>query len=112
MSGYDFRKGHRGFCTRGGFCRKFYDDDYDVLHEGAIVGRILHTGVTTPGGNSWFWGLVHSYRKDRKPAHGYEPTRVRQWPHWPKVGGGSRRRVLAPLVNDNSTFENWYSGAL
>ena len=50
-------------------------DDYDVLCEGELVGRIYFIGDTSPMARAWFWGLASSDRKDRTPTHGYEPTR-------------------------------------
>jgi hypothetical protein len=46
-------------------------DDYDVLCEGKLVGRIYHDRGT----DTWFLGLSYGYHKDRTPTHGYEPTR-------------------------------------
>jgi hypothetical protein len=45
------------------------DDDYDVLADGAVVGRIFKS-AGAPVGTPWFWTLA-----DRTPTHGYEPTR-------------------------------------
>jgi hypothetical protein len=50
------------------------DDDYDVLADGVVVGRILkvHAApVVTP----WMWALAFGDHEDRTPTHGYEPTR-------------------------------------
>ena len=46
-------------------------DDYDVLSEGKVVGRIYHDRGT----DQWFWGLAYGYHKDRTPTHGYEDSR-------------------------------------
>jgi hypothetical protein len=47
-------------------------DDYDVLADGAVVGRISLT-PDVPENRQWLWTLAHSQYKDR----GYEPTRER-----------------------------------
>ena len=47
-------------------------DDYDVLSEGEVVGRILKSG---PMAKPWFWEFSYGYHYDRSPAHGYEATR-------------------------------------
>jgi hypothetical protein len=47
------------------------DDDYDVLADGAIVGRILKAAAV-PVGQSWMWSLPSG---NRTPIYGYEPTR-------------------------------------
>jgi hypothetical protein len=46
------------------------DDDYDLLADGAIVGRISLT-PDAPQNRRWLWTLAHGQHKDR----GYEPTR-------------------------------------
>ena len=50
------------------------DDDYDVLAEGIVVGRIMKA-IAAPVGSPWFWTLAFGYHCDRRPTHGYEPTR-------------------------------------
>jgi hypothetical protein len=49
------------------------DDDYDVLCEGAVVGRIFKSAAA-PVGTPWFWTLV-LYHEGRTPTHGYAATR-------------------------------------
>jgi hypothetical protein len=48
------------------------DDDYDVLADGAVIGRISLT-PDAPENRRWLWTLVHGQHKDG----GYEPTRER-----------------------------------
>jgi hypothetical protein len=48
------------------------DDDYDVLCNGVVVGRIMRV---SPIGTAWMWTLGFEYYKDRKPANGYAETR-------------------------------------
>jgi hypothetical protein len=50
------------------------DDDYDVLADGKVVGRIFKSAAA-PVGTPWFWTLADGYHEDRTPTHGYEPTR-------------------------------------
>jgi hypothetical protein len=52
----------------------WYDDDYDVLCEGEVVGRIMKTAAA-PLGQPWLWTLAYGFHEDRTPTHGYEPTR-------------------------------------
>jgi hypothetical protein len=51
------------------------DDDFDVLAEGIVVGRIFKVNVA-PGGTPWMWTLLFDHRKDRTPTHGYAATRA------------------------------------
>jgi hypothetical protein len=48
------------------------DDDYDVLADGVVVGRILKVHAA-PVGTPWMWTLAFGH--DCTPTHGYEPTR-------------------------------------
>ena len=50
------------------------DDDFDVLADGVVVGRIMKAAAV-PVGMSWMWTLAFGYHEDRTPTHGYEPTR-------------------------------------
>ena len=50
------------------------DDDFDVLADGAVVGRIMKAAVV-PVGMSWMWTLAFGYHEDRTPTHGYAATR-------------------------------------
>ena len=50
------------------------DDDYDVVEEGVIVGRIF-LSLIAPKVTPWFWSLAHAHVSNRSPTHGYEPTR-------------------------------------
>jgi hypothetical protein len=44
-------------------------DDYEVVVDGQIVGRIvLLTGA-------WSWAIDNAFRQARHPAYGFEPTR-------------------------------------
>jgi hypothetical protein len=50
------------------------DDDYDVLADGVVVGRIMKAAAA-PVGTPWLWTLAFGQHEDRWPTHGYEPTR-------------------------------------
>ena len=49
-------------------------DDYDVLEDGKIVGRIFHLEAAAPEGRPRMWACGHGGHIERA-AHGYEPTR-------------------------------------
>jgi hypothetical protein len=49
------------------------DDDYDVLADGAAVGRIMNAAAS-PVGMPWLWTYGFDPR-ERRPAHGYAATR-------------------------------------
>ena len=50
------------------------DDDYDVLADGAVVGRILKVHAA-PAGSPWMWTLAFGHHEDRAPTDGYAATR-------------------------------------
>jgi hypothetical protein len=50
------------------------DDDFDVLSNGTVVGRILKVHAA-PVGSPWMWTLAFGYHEDRTPTHGYAATR-------------------------------------
>jgi hypothetical protein len=50
------------------------EGDYDVLADGAVVGRIMRANAA-PVDAPWLWTLAFGHHQDRTPTHGYEPTR-------------------------------------
>jgi hypothetical protein len=50
-------------------------EDYSVLENGVVVGRIFLLGAVTPQGRPWMWAGGHSAATVKRAAHGYEPTR-------------------------------------
>jgi hypothetical protein len=50
------------------------DYDYDVLADGAVVGRIIKSNAA-PVGTPWMWTLAFWHHQDRTPTHGYAATR-------------------------------------
>ena len=50
------------------------DDDYDVLADAVVVGRIMKA-TAAPEGTPWLWTLAFGHHEDRMPTHGYEATR-------------------------------------
>jgi hypothetical protein len=49
------------------------DDDYDVLENGVVVGRIFKAQVAPPD-RAWMWASGHN-GEIKRTAHGYEATR-------------------------------------
>jgi hypothetical protein len=48
------------------------DDDYDVLADGVVVGRIFNAAAS-PIGTPWMWTLMLYH--EGAPTHGYAATR-------------------------------------
>ena len=50
------------------------DDDFDVVCDGVVVGRIMKAAAA-PVGEPWLWTLAFVHHEDRTPTHGYATTR-------------------------------------
>jgi hypothetical protein len=50
------------------------DDDFDVLCDGVVVGRIMKAAAV-PVGISWMWTFAYDYHEDCTLTHGYAATR-------------------------------------
>jgi hypothetical protein len=50
------------------------DDDFDVLADGVVVGRIFKANAS-PVGACWMWTLTFGHHEDRTATHGYAATR-------------------------------------
>lgn len=65
------------------------DDDYDVLDDGVVVGRIfLSSGA--PQNRQWMWASGHSADSVKRAAHGYEATREQAMAALLRAGDGNR----------------------
>jgi hypothetical protein len=51
------------------------DNDYDVLEDGKVVGRIFHLEAAAPQDRPWMWASGHSASTVKRARHGYEATR-------------------------------------
>ena len=52
---------------------KWNEEDYDVLVDGVVVGRIMKAHAA-PVGSPWLW--TYGFNPlERRPTHGYEATR-------------------------------------
>ena len=49
------------------------DDEYDVVANNVMVGRIFK--VRVGGRTPWMWTLASGHPEDRTPTHGYTATR-------------------------------------
>ena len=50
------------------------DDDFDVLADGIVVGRIFKAN-TAAVGSPWMWTLAFGNREGRTPTHSYAESR-------------------------------------
>jgi hypothetical protein len=66
------------------------DDDFDVLCDGAVVGRIFKANAA-PVGSAWMWTVAFGHHEDRAPTHGYAETR--------EAAIGGIRKELAAAVS-------------
>ena len=52
---------------------RWNNDDYNVLADGEVVGRIFK--VRLGGRTPWMWTLALGHHEDRTTTHGYAATR-------------------------------------
>jgi hypothetical protein len=71
------------------------DDDYDVICQGAVVGRVF-LSPAAPQERQWMWTLAYGYHEDRTPTHGYEPTREAAMATFAKSWRGDRNGREGP----------------
>jgi hypothetical protein len=65
------------------------DDDFDVLADGVVVGRIFKPNAA-PVGSPWMWTLAFGHHEDRSPTNGYAATREAAMGRSRRAGGGER----------------------
>jgi hypothetical protein len=58
------------------------EEDYDVLANGEVVGRIFKANAA-PLGSPWMWTLAFGHHEDRTPTHGYAAAREAASPNAP-----------------------------
>jgi hypothetical protein len=68
------------------------EDDYDVLADGVVVGRIMKAAAS-PVGSPWMWTLAFGQHEDRSPTHGYAATRTPPWLRSLRAGGANERKA-------------------
>jgi hypothetical protein len=64
------------------------EDDFDVLAEGAVVGRIFKA-TASPVSMPWMWTLAFGHHDDRSPTYGYAESTGAMRKSWRKSRGGS-----------------------
>jgi hypothetical protein len=78
------------------------ENDYDVLADGKVVGRIVKAAAS-PAGKPWMWTVFLGHHEDRTPTHGYEPTR--------EAAGGVRQKLAAGMSGagqaEQATRQRW-----
>src|SRR5262245_59649472 len=88
------------------------DNDYDVLEDGKVVGRIFHLEAAAPEGRPWMWASGHSAATIKRAAHGYEATREAAMAAFAKVGGervGGRR--ASAFTDSGNRYQGREEGA-
>ena len=71
------------------------DDDYDVLCEDEVVGRITKA-TAAPVGTPWMWSLGYGHHEDRSPIYGYEATREAAMTAFAKSGNSPALPLARP----------------
>jgi hypothetical protein len=92
------------------------DDDYDVLADGVVVGRIFKANAA-PVGEPWMWTLAFGHHEDRTPTHGYAVTRESAMTAFAKSrrrgvnNDDARHRSLGGVFSLNAPIEGPLLGA-
>jgi hypothetical protein len=60
--------------SQSGPSGEWNEDDYDVVADGVVVGRIMKAAAV-PVGMLWMWTLAYDFHEDRTLTHGYAATR-------------------------------------
>ena len=71
-------------------------DDYDVLEEGVIVGRIFKVPIA-PQDQPWMWASGHN-GEIRRAAHGYERRARRRWVRSLRAGAAAKVTLACAVV--------------
>jgi hypothetical protein len=80
-------------------------EDYNVLENGVVVGRIFCLDAVGPQGRSWMWASGHSAATVKRAAHDTSRRARLRWPRSQRVGAGNRPALpLAPLGTNGSFF--------
>src|SRR5262245_32196588 len=65
------------------------EDDYDVLENGGVVGRIFHLEAAAPEGRPWMWASGHITATSGAGRTAMTQHARLRWQHSPRAGGGS-----------------------
>jgi hypothetical protein len=57
---------------------EWIDDDFDVLADGEVVGRIFKANAA-PVGTPWMWTLAFGHHEDRTPRTAMPQPARRRW---------------------------------
>jgi hypothetical protein len=71
------------------------DDDFDVLADGAVVGRIFKANAS-PVGVPWMWTLAFGHHEDRTRRTAMLRRARPRWRHSQRAGGGSEAFLILP----------------
>ena len=83
---------------------KWSEDDFDVLADGVVVGRIMKANAA-PVDAPLLWTLAFGHHEDRTPTHGYAATRRPRWRLSPRAGDESRRWQSRRLSSTRRTSQ-------
>jgi hypothetical protein len=83
-------------------------DDFDVLADGAVVGRLFKANAA-PVGSPWMWTLAFGHHEDRSPTHGYAATREAAMAAFAKSGRRGRSpRIGGPISPEVRRDAAWH----
>ena len=77
------------------------DDDFDVLCDGTVVGRIFNANAA-PVGSPWMWALIFPHHQGRTPTHVYEAKREAAMAAFAKSWRRKRSRGVTDHTQDGA----------
>jgi len=81
-------------------------EDYSVLENGVVVGRIFLVPVA-PQGRPWRWASGHSADSIKRAAHGYETTREAAMGAFAGSWRCAFQKVTIPNMTDKPDKQDW-----
>jgi len=80
------------------------EDDFDVLKDGAVVGRIFKVNAA-PVGSPWMWTLAFGHHEIAAPPMAMQRAARTLWPPSPRAGGGYDTAANTPqtVIRGNPT---------
>jgi hypothetical protein len=68
------------------------DDDFDVLGNGSVVGRIFKANAATVG-SPWMWTLAFGYHEDQRRRTAMLQRPRLPWQRLPRGGDGNEEKA-------------------
>jgi hypothetical protein len=75
-----------------------HQEDYSVLENGVIVGRIFHLDAAAPQGRPWMWASGHSAGTVKRARTAMSLRGRRRWRRSLRAGGATLQELMGPCL--------------